>query len=152
MPSAATPAMSEAFAITTLWPMAVMAIVPLCLRLMVNLLHDAGTAIEPTLYCIASVPSMVVAQSLTTAAGFSVAMAPGAAVVAADGIAVVAAGAGAAAVAGAAGLAVSSAGSCLPQAARDSTQAAARRVILKVMGKGSFGGGADDSPCNPRIP
>src|SRR6478672_3983918 len=150
MPSAATPAMSEAFAITTLWPMAVMAIVPLCLRLMVNLLHDAGTVIEPTSYCIASVPSMVVAQSLTTAAGFSVAMAAGAAVVAADGIVVVAgdgiavvagagmavvvAGAGMAAVVGAAGLAVSSAGSCFPQAASASAQAAVTRVILRVMG------------------
>src|SRR6476659_5863789 len=115
MPSAVTPCASDALAITTLWPMAVAAIVPVCLRVMVNFLHEAGTVIEPTLYCIASVPSIVVAQSLTVAAGFSppVAAAAGAAVdvaagtaadvaaggavVAAAGIAVVAAGAGAAA-------------------------------------------------------
>src|SRR5699024_7567393 len=41
---------------------------PTCSRLMVKSLHEAGTVIESTLNCIASLPSMVVLQSSTTAA------------------------------------------------------------------------------------
>src|SRR6476661_5241729 len=106
MPSASTPCMSDSLLITTSWPIAATGIVPACLRLTVNLAHDAGTVIEPTLNCIASLPSMVVAQSLTTAAGLSLpvvaAGARAATVLAAGGvdsagIAVVAAGGGVAA-------------------------------------------------------
>src|SRR5690606_35763629 len=67
MPSAAIPAMSASFETTTLWPIAVIGMVPTCLRLMVNWVQLEGTVIESTLYCIASLPSMVVVQSATTA-------------------------------------------------------------------------------------
>src|SRR4249919_3381415 len=140
MPSADTACWSAVLAITTLWPIAATGILPACFRLMVKLPHEAGTAMEPTLYCIASLPSIVVAQLVTTAAGLlSVAGAGVAASVAAGGVSAgvgvgasvvaggVSAGAGSGVVAG--GVAVSAAGGGdLPQADKASTQAMVSRT------------------------
>src|SRR6185312_6624097 len=49
--------------------------VPVCLRVILKSLHDDGTTIEDTLYCIASEPSISVAQSVTTAVPLLVSMA-----------------------------------------------------------------------------
>src|SRR5690606_17269776 len=67
MPSAAMAARSEASEITTLWPIAATGSWPVWRRVMVNSVHEEGTVIEPTLWRIASSPSIVVAQLLTTA-------------------------------------------------------------------------------------
>src|SRR5690606_953157 len=69
MPSVAMPERSEASAMTTLWPIVFTGSAPVCLRVMVNSLHADGTVIEPTLNCIASLPSMVVLQFCTVASG-----------------------------------------------------------------------------------
>src|SRR6476659_1275361 len=146
MPSVVTPAMSVSLLMTTLWPIAITGILPACLRVILNSLQDAGTVIELTSYCIASVPAISVAQPATTAA-FSL---PGAAVagagmdadsaVAGAGAAV-SAGAGfaagsvtgAAVVAADAGAAVSSLLGLLVQATSARAQAAAnsgKRVFM----------------------
>src|SRR5690606_12885116 len=75
MPSVAMPERSEAADTTTLWPMVFTGRVPVCLRVMVNSLHEDGTVIEPTLNCIASLPSMVVLQFSTVASGLPLALA-----------------------------------------------------------------------------
>ena len=64
---AAMPAMSLSFAITRLWPITFTAIVPACLRVMVNCVQVAGTVIESASYCMASLLVIVVAQSPTVA-------------------------------------------------------------------------------------
>src|SRR5690606_20154699 len=147
MPSAATPARSEAWEITTLWPIAATGSLPTCLRLMVNSLQEAGTVIEPTSNCIASLPSMVVLQLLTTASGLPSAgaapasaagavLASGAGVVAGAGVwAAGAAGSvtGAGVLAGASG-AEAGGGDLSPHAASASAQARLRPGIFKFMG------------------
>jgi hypothetical protein len=90
---------------------------------------------EPTLYCIASVPSIWVLQSATTAAGFSLA---GAGVTGVGAVATEVFGAGSGVVAGAgsavaAGAGVSDAGGDLPQAAIASVHAATRRAMWVFM-------------------
>src|SRR5690554_4499732 len=119
---------------------------PVCLRLIVNSLHDAGTVIEPTSNCMASLPSMVVLQLLTTASGLPPAaavsapaaggvLASGAGVAAGAGIS--AAGAagsvtGAGVVAGASGAAEGGA-DWSPQAASASAHAKPRPVVFMFM-------------------
>jgi hypothetical protein len=94
--------------------------------------------IDPTLYCIASVPSISVAQSATTAAGLSlpgtVAAGAGAAVSAGAGVA---AGAGSVAATGAT-VSVDVLGDLSPQATSASAQAAARKVIRVFMVESSL--------------
>src|SRR5690349_21356254 len=120
MPSASTPAMSDCAAITTLWPIAATGICPLWVRWMVNCVHDDGMVIESASYCMASVLSMVVAQSATTAGSlpWAAVSVPGA-VVSVAGVSAGAAGAVtfAAATSAAGGAAAGSAGGAvsLPQ-------------------------------------
>src|SRR5512138_75630 len=165
MPSVAIPARSEASETTTLWPIAATGSLPVCLRLMVNLLHDDGTVMEPTSNCMASSPSIVVLQLLTTAAGLAspvavVASAGGTAesgpvapvagvagVVASDVAAGGAAEAGACAGSAAGGACWSAAGGeRSPQAASASAQAIPRVVIFAFIRR-SPGDWPDDFPA-----
>src|SRR4249919_1191998 len=143
MPSADTACWSAVLAITTLWPIAATGILPACFRLMVKLPHEAGTAMEPTLYCIASLPSIVVPQLATTAAGLLSVVAAGmGASVAAGGVSAVgvgavvaggvSAGAGSGVVAGAVAVSLAGGGD-LPQADKASAQAMVRRTGLVFM-------------------
>src|SRR5690606_19561441 len=123
MPSAATACMSASAVTTTLWPMAATGILPVWLSVILNSVHEAGMVIEPTLYCIASLPSITVAQSVTTAAGLPLAAAGAADSVAAGSVAGAGSGvatAGSAVCAGASAGAVVSvvSGDCPPHAAR----------------------------------
>src|SRR5690606_19316841 len=134
MPSASTPAMSDSALITTLWPMAATGIWPVCSRVMVKSLHEAGMAIEWTLYCIASLLPMVVLQSVTTAASPAGAVASSGASVMAVSVAALSvmalsvAGVASSAAGVAASVAGAGGGASLPQAASASAQAAAMRV------------------------
>src|SRR5690348_9009138 len=67
--------MSDCLVITTSWPIAVTGMVPVCLSVILKSLHEEGTTMEDTLYCIASEPSISVAQSVTTAVPLLVSMA-----------------------------------------------------------------------------
>src|SRR5690606_41849389 len=67
MPSATTCCLLSEVVITTLWPIAATGILPTCLSVILNSEHDAGTVIELTLYCIASLLSISVSQPLMTA-------------------------------------------------------------------------------------
>src|SRR6185437_5412472 len=79
--------MSDCFVMTTSWPIEATGNLPVCLRVILKLLQDDGTVIEPTLYCIASLASISVAQLFTVAAGLPFpAMAPGADAGAAPGV------------------------------------------------------------------
>src|SRR5690606_4037288 len=105
-----------------------------------NSVHEAGMVIEPTLYCIASLPSITVAQSVTTAAALPLAAAgavdsAAAGSVAGAGSGVATAGSAVCAVAGASAGAVVSvvSGDCPPHAARAKAQAVARRVARVFM-------------------
>src|SRR5690606_10639892 len=148
MPSATTCCMLSEVVITTLWPIAATGILPTCLSVILNSEHDAGTVIELTLYCIASLLSISVSQPLMTATWLPLAGAvddvaagsTGAASAGAASAGAVAAGAvsaGGVTAAGAslvAGVAAESAGSDLsPQADRGSAQAAVNRVKVMVV-------------------
>src|SRR3546814_7272980 len=71
MPSASMAFMSAVFAMTTLWPMMFLASLPVCLRLMVNVLQLLLMSMFATLYFIASLPSMSTEQVAANAAGAS---------------------------------------------------------------------------------
>src|SRR4249919_1517208 len=156
MPSADTACWSAVLAITTLWPIAATGILPACFRLMVKLPHEAGTAMEPTLYCIASLPSIVVPQLATTAAGLLSVVAAGVgASVAAGGVSAgvgvgavvaggVSAGAGSGVVAGAVAVSLAGGGD-LPQADKASTQAMVSWTVRVFMRRDSRRGSAYDS-------
>ncbi|WIG55490.1 MAG: hypothetical protein OJF61_001276 [Rhodanobacteraceae bacterium] len=63
--------------ITTSWPIEATGNLPVCFKVILKLVQDEGTVIEPTLYCIASLASISVLQLLTVAAGLLLAaMAP----------------------------------------------------------------------------
>jgi hypothetical protein len=110
-----------------LWPIAATGIVPVCFKVMVKLVHEAGTVMEPTLNCIASLPSISVLQSLTTAAGLSLAAGGVAAGVATGAVSI--GGGVSVAGAGAGVVAVSDGGCWPPQAARPIRQAAVSRAV-----------------------
>ncbi len=59
MPSVATAVLSASLVSTQLWPMAVLGNLPTCLRCTVNCLQLLSTTISLTLYCMASLLSMV---------------------------------------------------------------------------------------------
>src|SRR5690606_39057287 len=171
MPSATTCCMLSEVVITTLWPIAATGILPTCLSVILNSEHDAGTVIELTLYCIASLLSISVSQPLMTAtllplpgavddvaAGSTGAASAGAA--SAGAVAAGAVSAGGVMAAGAslvAGVAAESAGSDLsPQADRASAHAAVNRVILMFIqqppgGNGKHGSANDVAPCEEII-
>src|SRR5690606_28700236 len=122
--------------------MAAAGILPGWLRVIVKSVHEAGTVMELTLNCIASLPSITVAQSLTTAALLSAAGAAGAEFSVAAGV-VSLAGAASAGIAGAIGVAgaagaVGVAGACgggfSPPADSRSAQAAVSRASFMFMG------------------
>src|SRR3546814_17546878 len=71
MPSASMAFMSAVFAMTTLWPMMFLASLPVCLRLMVNVLQLLLMSMFATLYFIASLPSMSTEQVAANAEGAS---------------------------------------------------------------------------------
>src|SRR5690606_9382055 len=71
MPSASMALMSEVFAMTTLCPMTFLASLPVCLRLMVNVLQLLLMSMLATLYFIASLPSMSAEQVAANAEGAS---------------------------------------------------------------------------------
>src|SRR5574337_1554402 len=134
MPSASTAFRSDALVITTSCPIAVTGSLPVCLRVILKSLHEAGTTMDDTLYCIASLPSISVAQSVPTAVGLpSVAgAAAGGAVGVVAGVEAAGAGACIGADAVADGAAPGAAGDdeLSLQAASASAQARARTVIL----------------------
>src|SRR3546814_20943972 len=71
MPSASMAFMSAVLAMTTLWPMMFLASLPVCLRLMVNVLQLLLMSMFATLYFIASLPSMSTEQVAANAEGAS---------------------------------------------------------------------------------
>src|SRR5690606_27031159 len=71
MPSASMPFMSSVLAMTTLWPMTFLAILPVCLRLMVKVLQLLLMSMLDTLYFIASLPSISAEQVAAKADGAS---------------------------------------------------------------------------------
>ena len=148
------PCRSEALLTTMLWPITFTSIWPVCFSVMLNSLHDAGTTMEPTSNCMRSLPSIVVAQSATTAAGLPSAAGAGAGVVASAGVGAAGSGAGAAlsgAVASGADAASAVASEARsPQADRARAQHAASRVVLKCIGGSPGKIGANDPPWGRR--
>src|SRR6185437_1233234 len=65
--------MSDCFVMTTSWPIDATGSLPVCFKVILKLVQDAGTVIDPTLYCIASLASISVPQLVTVAAGLSLA-------------------------------------------------------------------------------
>src|SRR5690606_743937 len=92
--------------------MAAAGILPGWLRVIVKSVHEAGTVMELTLNCIASLPSITVAQSLTTAALLSTAGAAGAEFSVVVGV-VSLAGAASAGIAGVVGVAGAAGSACV---------------------------------------
>src|SRR5690242_539170 len=112
--------MSDCLVITTSWPIDATGSLPVCFSVILKSVHDEGTTIEPTLYCIASLASISVLQLLTVAAGLPLlAMAPDAIVdvPAVPGIAAWPAVAAGAAVIGIAGAVAAGIGAVAPGAA-----------------------------------
>src|SRR6185312_4657794 len=131
MPSASTACMSDCLVMTTSCPIAVTGIVPVCLRVILKSVQDDGTTIDDTLYCIASLPSISVAQSVTTAVPLPLSIAGAAAVVAAGAGAIVTGASAAAVEAVVAGVAMPDdvgEDELSLQAAKASAQAAASRL------------------------
>src|SRR5690606_26423149 len=71
MPSASMPFMSSVLAMTTLWPMTFLAILPVCLGLMVKVLQLLLMLMLDSLYFIASMPSISAEQVAAKADGAS---------------------------------------------------------------------------------
>src|SRR6185312_3379520 len=61
--------MSDCLVMTTSWPIDATGRLPVCFSVILKWEHEEGTVMDPTLYCIASVPSISVLQLVTTAAG-----------------------------------------------------------------------------------
>ena len=126
--------------ITTSCPIAATGSLPVCFRVILKSVHEAGTTIDEMLYCIASVPSNSVEQSVTCAVGLPFAAAAGVAgagdaagviaCIESCGAASVGAGAGVAAVGAASG---ASAGCLSLHAASANAQAAARMPSLVLI-------------------
>src|SRR6185437_3837903 len=61
--------MSDCLVMTTSWPIDATGSLPVCFSVILKFAQDEGTVIDPTLYCIVSLASISVLQSVTVAAG-----------------------------------------------------------------------------------